>query len=480
MVPLPHGAPGSSSAGCSLRRVPARQPASTCRRRHASRSWSPGFRGRSSSPSTPRGCSWCWARAGAETPPGRSTASTSAAPLPVDVTRAPRVVIPFAGEPRKTSFGSLAVDPGSGDLFLGEENGNRIYRLGTDQRLQVMAVGLNHLLGGSAIALDPQGRLVFIDYASPETHLRSETPLPPSLDWLTQEGYRGPVVFRLDVHEQRPLPRRADLLVPIFPQGGRAGTGREPLWRLISVASAGDDLILLSAVGEVLRLGPDGALRLVARLPAGHYHRTNLAIGPDGSVYVCGGFHIRQIFRISPSGEVSIVATELGDPAESCSTATARSTSPKPPSTASSASPPAADKGPSASLAQGAASPSTYSKVRLGPARARRGPIRAHLLRWRPRPGAQRRETTPRVRPSGAASQLDPSRPRRRLRPHGPRVSPRAVGVSATWRRRSVRPPFWAVDVFCGDMAEEGVRAARRVQLRGGAGAAARGVLPVR
>ena len=113
---------------------------------------------------------------------------------------------------------------------------------------------------------------------------------------------------------QRPLPRRADLLVPIIPQGGRAATGREPLWRLISVASAGDDLILLSAVGEVLRLGPDGTLRLVARLPAGHYHRTNLAIGPDGSVYVCGGFQIRQIFRISPSGEVSIVAAELGDP----------------------------------------------------------------------------------------------------------------------------------------------------------------------
>jgi len=234
--------------------------------------------------------------------------------LPVDGTRAPRVVIPFAGEPRKTTFGSLAVDPGSGDLFLGEENGNRIYRLGTDQRLQVMAVGLNHLLGGSAITLDPRGRLVFIDYASPETHLRSETPLPPSLDWLTQEGYRGPVVFRLDVHDQRPLPRRADLLVPIIPQGGRPGAGREPLWRLISVASAGDDLILLSAVGEVLRLGADGALRLVARLPAGHYHRTNLAVGPDGSVYVCGGFQIRQIFRVSPSGEVSIVATELGDP----------------------------------------------------------------------------------------------------------------------------------------------------------------------
>src|SRR5688572_4728941 len=35
--------------------------------------------------------------------------------------------------------------------------------------------------------------------------------------------------------------------------------------------------------------------------------------------------------------------------------------------------------------------------------------IRAHLLRWRPRPHAQRTESTPRVRPSGAASQLNPS-----------------------------------------------------------------------
>jgi len=32
---------------------------------------------------------------------------------------------------------------------------------------------------------------------------------------------------------------------------------------------------------------------------------------------------------------------------------------------------------------------------------------KAHLLRWRPRPHAQRGETTPRVRPSGAASHLD-------------------------------------------------------------------------
>jgi hypothetical protein len=234
--------------------------------------------------------------------------------LPVDAARAPRVVIPFASEPRKAAFGSLAVDPRSGDLFLGEENGNRIYRLGADQRLQAVAVGLNHLVGGSAIAFDRQGRLVFLDYASPETHLRAETSMTPSLSWHAEDGYRGPMVFRVDVREEHLLPRRADLRAPILPRAETTDAGREPMWRLISVTAAGDDLVFLNAVGEVFRLRSDGELRLIARLPAGHYHRTNLAIGPDGSVFVSGGFQIRQIFRISPAGEVTIVASELSDP----------------------------------------------------------------------------------------------------------------------------------------------------------------------
>ena len=43
-------------------------------------------------------------------------------------------------------------------------------------------------------------------------------------------------------------------------------------------------------------------------------------------------------------------------------------------------------------------------------ANSRRVPIRGHLLRWRPRPQVQRTESTPHLRPSGAASQLTPSR----------------------------------------------------------------------
>jgi sugar lactone lactonase YvrE len=53
----------------------------------------------------------------------------------------------------------------------------------------------------------------------------------------------------------------------------------------------------------------------VARLPAGHYHRTNMAVAPDGSVYVSSGFHIRGLYRVSPTGAVESIARELGDPA---------------------------------------------------------------------------------------------------------------------------------------------------------------------
>src|SRR6266704_1638397 len=38
--------------------------------------------------------------------------------VPIDVSRAPRVVIPFAEGPRKTALGSLAVDPRSDDVIL--------------------------------------------------------------------------------------------------------------------------------------------------------------------------------------------------------------------------------------------------------------------------------------------------------------------------------------------------------------------------
>ena len=236
-------------------------------------------------------------------------------PLPVDLSRAPRLVIPFADGPRKTVFGSLAVLAETGDLFLGEENGNRVSRLSRARRLDDVAVGIQHLVGGGAIALDRRGRLVVLDYASAETRMRSESPLPPELESAAGEGYQGPLVFRVDLHESV-LPRRLDLIPPLFPRAWAVKAGEEPLSRFISVAPLpGDDLLLLDSLGQLFRLTPGVGLQRVARLPAGHYHRTNIALGPDGSAYVSSGFHIRGLYRITSSGVVTSIARELGDPA---------------------------------------------------------------------------------------------------------------------------------------------------------------------
>ena len=237
------------------------------------------------------------------------------AALPLDASRSARLVIPFSEGPRKIALGSLALDPRSGDVFMGEENGNRVYRLSAGGKLALFGVGLNHLLGGSSLAFDRSGRLVVLDYTSPEVQQRSENPPPASFESLGGNTYQGPVVLRLDPREDVPLPRRFDLATPILPRGSVSLAGIEPPFRFISAATTSSDgIIVLDSVGQLFVLASDAVPRLLARLPAGHYHRTHMAMGPDGSVFVSSGFQIRQIFRVSPAGVVTVVARDLGDP----------------------------------------------------------------------------------------------------------------------------------------------------------------------
>ena len=233
----------------------------------------------------------------------------------VDLAGAPRVRIPFASGPHKFSLGSLAVDPRSGDLFLGEENGTRIYRLSADSRLEPFAVGLHRLGGGGTLAFDGQGRLLVVDYADPSIEASSERPSPPAFEWLRDEDYRGPLLFRLDLDPEVTLPRDLARAAPLFPHGwgGRAGGGLLP--RLISVAAApGGAVFALGSMGEVFRVSAAGELEPLARLPLGQYHRISMAATPDGSLLVSGGFHIRRVFRVGPDGRVSTLAEDLADP----------------------------------------------------------------------------------------------------------------------------------------------------------------------
>src|SRR5262245_53550636 len=235
-------------------------------------------------------------------------------PIPIDGGSVPRVIVPFTDDGRKAVLGSLAIDRHTGSVVLGEENGNRIDRLTAEGTLAPLAFGLYHLVGGSGIAFDGDGRLVVIDFVSTETQLRSESRPPPALDWLAGEGYQGPLVFRLDLGEERPLPRRLDLAAPFFPRGWPRGTPPPPSRFVAVAAGIHGDIALLDSLGQVMRLTADGQLRLVARLGSGHYHRTNMAIAPDGTVVVSTGFHIRRLLSISPDGLTTTIAWDLGDP----------------------------------------------------------------------------------------------------------------------------------------------------------------------
>src|SRR4029453_8566056 len=143
--------------------------------------------------------------------------------FPVDVSRRPRGRIPFA-DAQLATLGSMALEPTTRDLFLGEENGKRVYRLDADERLSLYLDGLRRVPGGSALVFDDAGPLVLLDHADPLISPAEER-TPQALEQFRDEDYRGPLLFRLSLDPTNPLPRRLDRMSPWFPRGwgGRGG-----------------------------------------------------------------------------------------------------------------------------------------------------------------------------------------------------------------------------------------------------------------
>ena len=233
---------------------------------------------------------------------------------PPDLSQQPPTRVPFRDR-SGTTLGSLAVDPATGALFMGEENGTRIWRLGPGGRLALYATGLHRLAGGSTLAFDADGRLVVLDYAEPMISPPLER-LPPALEQFREDDYRGPLIVRVTLDPTLALPRRLENVPPLFPRAWVGGARGRLLPHFISVAPrAAGDLLLLSSVGELHRLRGDGTLTPFGRLPRGQYNRTHMIAASDGTVYVSGGFHVGQVFRVSVDGDVTVVASNLADPA---------------------------------------------------------------------------------------------------------------------------------------------------------------------
>jgi sugar lactone lactonase YvrE len=233
-------------------------------------------------------------------------------PLPVAAQRQPRVRVPFV-DARLATLGSVVLEPATRDLFVGEENGHRIYRLDADERMTLYVDGLRRLPGGGAMAFDAAGRLVVVDHADPMISPEQER-TPPGLEQFRDEDYQGPLVFRLTLDPTLPLPRRIDRIPPLFPRAWRGGAGGAMLPRLVAVAAAGDRLLVLGSAGTLYRIGADARLTVFTTLPPGQYARVNMVPTPEGGLYVSGGFTVPTLFSVSPEGTVTTLAGPLGDP----------------------------------------------------------------------------------------------------------------------------------------------------------------------
>lgn len=231
--------------------------------------------------------------------------------LPVDVSRLPRVRVPFL-DGRLATLGSMVLDPASRDLFVGEENGTRVYRLDVHERLTSYLDGLRRLPGGSALAFDPAGRLLVVDHADPLISPGEERP-PLGLEQFRDEDYRGPLLFRLTLDPTLPLPRRLDRIPPLFPRnwGGRSGGAMLP--RIVAVAPVGDDVVMTASSGVVYRLAADRLVPL-ATLPRGQYLRINMVGGPDGATFISGGFSVGYVFKVARDGAITQLPGPIGDP----------------------------------------------------------------------------------------------------------------------------------------------------------------------
>jgi hypothetical protein len=231
------------------------------------------------------------------------------APGPIDASQLPAVPLLFAASRVPFEAGSLARDPGSGDLYVSEARGHHVYRVTRDGHVTLFAHGANALADGRALVFDTQGRLLVLDYAGRSVVAEvTADPLRELLD--AGDPYTGPVVHWLRVAEQLPLPRNLEYTGVAFPPGAMRRR-RVVLPRYSSLAMLGSGGLAASAGnGTIDQLRPDGTTARLAQLTGGG---PVVAAGPDRlyAVDYLGG----RIVRVRDNGGVEAFAGGLTRPA---------------------------------------------------------------------------------------------------------------------------------------------------------------------
>jgi hypothetical protein len=226
---------------------------------------------------------------------------------PLDLATLPSISIPFSGVPVRV--GSVARDPRTGSLYVAEQSGRQVFRVTPDGAVVRYARGLNRLAETRAVGFDPEGRLVVLDFAG--RSLVADT----GNNWLRElfgesAGYVGPVLYRLRVDEDLPLPRNLEPANPIFPSRAVQQRGLPLEGYVAMLALPTGDIVLSASSGLVDRLRPDGTLGRLTRRPAARV----VAAGAAGELYGLDSLGGR-ILRVDPDGTVEAFVEGLVRPA---------------------------------------------------------------------------------------------------------------------------------------------------------------------
>lgn len=199
---------------------------------------------------------------------------------PIDARTAPRILVPIGRGGLAYPAGAIAVHPTSGDIFLSEFGGKRLYRLDRSGRLSLYATGF-WMLPRTAVRFDRDQDLFVLDFSG-QRAVPEADPYMEDRDLLGEA--RDPaetVIYRVKVNQSHPLPRQSAYWQPIVALPLRSpGSSPSPDWNG-GIAVGPEGSLFLATLTGLFQI--DGArFALHGRIANG---RTP-TVCPSGDLYV--------------------------------------------------------------------------------------------------------------------------------------------------------------------------------------------------